>query len=351
MTSNKSSAQSRKRKASASTSNARPTTTTTRTKSTGPYDRNFAQFLEDGNIYPPMYRYTDNSAPPRPENWDRIKERMAQPRPSLSPSRFSDNEFQIFEQIDADVAKEMQVRERVIPVIEGTIPNDKCRAGSIPFNNLAPLITDANLVPGNPDIYYGARPGQLDRRIRDELSDQIIPSTQHDLPMAPNFFVAAKGPDGTPAVASRQACYDGALGARGMHTLASYGRNSRHNTASTITSTYQSGTLKMYVSHVVVNNEGSPEYHMSQLNAWSMTGNAKAFREGATAFRNARDWAQEQRDELIEGANEMAQDAGSDRVGNVQDLDDLISPQPGSETRHTRNRPKQTRSQRKRCKK
>jgi hypothetical protein len=46
--------------------------------------------------------------------------------------------------------------------------------------------------------------------------------TQHDLPIAPNFFLAAKGPDGSAAVAKRQACYDGALGERGMHSLQSY---------------------------------------------------------------------------------------------------------------------------------
>ncbi|KAI0187943.1 hypothetical protein F4808DRAFT_466292 [Astrocystis sublimbata] len=43
-------------------------------------------------------------------------------------------------------------------------------------------------------------------------SRRIVPSTQPDLPVAPNFFLAAKGPDGSLAVVERQACYDGALG-------------------------------------------------------------------------------------------------------------------------------------------
>jgi hypothetical protein len=66
---------------------------------------------------------------------------------------------------------------------------------------------DSTLVPGNPDIYYGTRPEQLNRRVRDELSGHIIPSTQDDLPITPNFFLAAKGPDGSLTVAGRQASY------------------------------------------------------------------------------------------------------------------------------------------------
>ena len=95
----------------------------------------------------------------------------------------------------------------VIPILEGQIKDAKCVSGGIPFTNLAPL-TGENVVPGNPDIYYGARPEQLDRRVRNEqfqnnLSDRIVPSTQHDFPILPNFVLAAKGPDGSPAVAGR----------------------------------------------------------------------------------------------------------------------------------------------------
>jgi hypothetical protein len=134
------------------------------------------------------------------------------------------------------------VSELVIPIIEGNIADARCRSGGIPFTNLDPL-TDGKLKPGNPDIYYSARPEQLTREVRDELGGQIIPSTQHDLPIAPNFFVAAKGPDGSLAVAGRQACYDGTLGARSMHSLQSYGRDEPvcDNNASTITSIYHSG--------------------------------------------------------------------------------------------------------------
>jgi hypothetical protein len=213
-----------------------------------------------------------------------------------------------FVRADAHAFKEKQITESVISVIEGNGGDARCVAGGIPFRNLDHL-TDGTLVPGNPDRYYGARPEQLDRRIRSELDDQIVPSTQHDLPIAPNFFLAAKGPDGSASVARRQASYDGALGARGVHSLQEYGKDEPEfdNNAYTISSIYHDGTLKMFTSHpskLAISDR--PEYYMTQIKGWSMTSDSDAFREGATWYRNGRDWAKEQRDEAIKRANERA---------------------------------------------
>ncbi|KAH7021752.1 hypothetical protein B0J12DRAFT_705367 [Macrophomina phaseolina] len=261
MSSSNSSARSAKL-SSTTTSSTKPTTNTTRTKSTGVYDRDFQQHLIDNAVYPHGYRYLDGSVPAKPKNWKDVNEILAQPRPSLSPSRFTDEEYEMFVQADADAHEEKA----------------------------------------------SVRIEQLSRKVRDELGGQIIPSTQHDLPVAPNFFLAAKGPDGSLAVAGRQACYDGALGARGMHGLQSYQQDEPiyDNNAYTITSIYHGGQLKMYTSHVAPPRSpgGRPEYHMSQINTWGMTGNADTFRQGARAYRNARDWAKEQRDEAIRQANE-----------------------------------------------
>ncbi|KAG5295321.1 hypothetical protein I7I48_12169 [Histoplasma ohiense] len=43
---------------------------------------------------------------------------------------------------------------------------------------------------------------------------------------------------------------------------------------------------------------------MTQLKGWSMTSDPGTFRHGASAYRNARDWAKEKRDEFIRDANE-----------------------------------------------
>jgi hypothetical protein len=50
---------------------------------------------------------------------------------------------------------------------------------------------------------------------------------------------------------------------------------------------------------------------MTQLKGWSMTGDAETFRKGATAYRNARDWAKKMRDDFIMAANERLSDAQS----------------------------------------
>jgi hypothetical protein len=306
MSSSQSRSRGRKRD-STSTSNIRSTTKTTTTKSTGPYDRGFQQNLIDGGVYPHAYEYPDGRIPAKPNNWEEINQRLAQPRPSLSPSKFSGEAHEKFIRADAHAFKEKQITTSVIPIIEGEIRDAKCVSGGLLFTNLDHL-TDGTLAPGNPDIYYGARPEQLNRRVRNELSGHIIPSTQDDLPIAPNFFLAAKGPDGSAAVAKRQACYDGALGARGMHSLQSYGQeNSSHdNNAYTISTIYHDGTLKMYTSYPTQpTNPGSPpEYHMHQLRSFAMADTAETFRQGATSYRNARDWAKEQRDEAIRRANE-----------------------------------------------
>lgn len=280
---------------------------TTSTKSTGPYDRAFQQHLIDHNILPHGYEYPDGRLPKEPDNMDEIRQMLAQSRASLSPSKFSNEDFRKFERADAQAYKEREVTTNVIPIIQGDVGDKKCVAGEIPFTNLEHL-TDGTLVPGNPDLYFGARPEQLKRAIRRELSNYVEPSTQHDLPIAPNYLFQAKGPDGSLSVAARQASYDGALGARGIHCLQSYRQTEPQydNNAYTITSIYHGGQLKMYTSHPIppLVAGGQPGFVMTQIKTWGMTGDVDTFRQGAAAFRNGRDWAKRERDKVIDETNE-----------------------------------------------
>ncbi len=298
-------------------SKSKSTPNTTITKSTGPYDRAFQQHLIDFGVYPDRYEYPDGRCPSRPENIDEIRQVLAQRRESLSPSRFQEKEFEKFQRADAHATKERQVTTSVIPLVQGDVGDSKCVSGEIPFTNLDHL-TDGSLVPGNPDLYYGARPAQLDPQVRAELGGHIIPSTQPDLPLAPNFFLAVKGPDGSLAVASRQACYDGALGTRGVHSLRSYvaGASALDNKAYVITSLYHGGTLRMYTCHPTQPSPGARlEYVMTQINSWSLTGNAEAFRQGVGAYRNGMDWTKAQRDDAIRQANEKVTNRASKSRG------------------------------------
>ncbi len=98
-------------------------------------------------------------------------------------------------------------------------------------------------------------------------------------------------------------------GARGVHELRSYidGETLYDNNAYTITSTYHgdTGDLKIYSMHPTSSKDPQNpiEYHMTQLRGWKMTDTPDVFRQGASALRNARDWAQEKRKELIAAAN------------------------------------------------
>lgn len=204
----------------------------------------------------------------------------------------------------------------------GTILDIKCVAGDIPFTNLKNL-TNGTIVAGKPDLYYGSRPEQLDVRVRREQSRMIIPSSQGDLPILPNFTLETKGPDGTLSVAARQPCYNGALGARGMQSLQSYGRPGLEydNKAYTISTIYQGGQLKMFACHPIPPRSPGeePGFLTPQIETWGLTGNADKFRQGASAFRNARDWAQGKRDAAIKQANELAK-GPSVRVSSLQNI-------------------------------
>ncbi|KAM3563883.1 hypothetical protein MY1884_001004 [Beauveria asiatica] len=97
-----------------------------------------------------------------------------------------------------------------------------------------------------------------------------------------------------------------------MHTLQNYGEDAPvyDSNARTFSSTYHAGTgtLQLYAHHItgpMVEGE-LPEYHMTQLRTFGMTDTRETFIAGATAFRNARDIAQKQRETFIQAANGRA---------------------------------------------
>ena len=229
--------------------------------------------------------------------------------PRSLPRRFRDDRFEVFQQADADASKESQVITDVMSLIEGNVGDRRCVTRQTPFTNLDHL-TDGTLVAASPDICYGARPEQLDRMVRETLSGRIVPSTQGNLPVAPNYFVEVKGPDGSAAVAQRQITYDMALGERGQVALLAFGETQpvydQH--AHTLGYTYQDGHVRMYATHMIESSVAGAqsEYVMTQVDSYSLTGNPRSFCEGIRACRNGRDWAKQQRDRAIVQANDRA---------------------------------------------
>ncbi|KAK1807977.1 hypothetical protein LTR12_017668 [Friedmanniomyces endolithicus] len=281
---------------------------TGRTGTTGPYDAQFQQMLIDQGVYPHGYRPSTGAKPPKPQNMEDIYRRLSQPRPSLSPSQFSEGAFEDFQDQNGAASSEQDVMTDVIPTIRGRAGTKFHKAGDTLFNNLvkfAPGIADAK-----PDGYDGARPAEIDPAVRNHLTGYIIPSTSTRLPAAPNHLTEVKVPSGRSDVLGRQAMYAGAIGGRAMWELQNYGNDTPiyDGNAYTLVPTYHSGegSLRVYATHPRPSATGQTEYHMTQLDSYAMMGNANSFRQGATAFRNSRDFSKEQRDRFIAAANATA---------------------------------------------
>ncbi|KAL7963195.1 hypothetical protein V8C34DRAFT_310746 [Trichoderma compactum] len=279
--------------------------TTTTKKSTTPYNRGFEQHLTDHAVHPTWKS--------QKLDLEDIRAAIAVPRRSLSPSKFSDSAFETFQDSNAQSKDEDDVKAYVIPTIIGTKQRDYLFAINTLFGNIKPLTDD------------------LDRSIRDKLSGYIIPSTMEDKPMVPNLFMEVKGPDGSLAVATRQARYNGAIGSRAIHSLQNYKKEepAYNSNPYAFSSIYHGGQLQLYAHHVTASTtpEGRPEYHMTQLDTWGMAGNINSFRRGATAFRNLRDLAKRHRDNLIQEANARASQvrAAAARADTTQPHEQEIS--------------------------
>ena len=315
----------------------RESNTSSKTRRTSAYDDDFQQHLVDHGVYPAGYGDVRNLQ--EPHNWKEINARLALPRASLSPSRFTYDAFLDFKEENQEALTENTVMSRAFPIIAGTadIPSQE----NILFGNLKDL-TDGSITKAKPDFYDGSDPSKVKKQIREELGPYIVPSTNTTASCLPNFFTEGKGPNGNPAVCKRQALYDGALAARGIHKLRSYvdPETAYDNNAYTITSTYHgsTGALKLYSTHPTpsMSPDIPIEYRMTELNGWDMTGNPDTFRQGANALRNARAWAKEKREEVIATANAKALNVEhSDLVSSTQSFVSLSSNEaahPESET-------------------
>ncbi|KAM5347059.1 hypothetical protein ACJ41O_010064 [Fusarium nematophilum] len=308
-----------------------PPTPEMKAKKATSYSRNFDLHLTDHAIHS-----TWRSQEP---DLEEIRATLAVPRPSLAGSAFSESAFKAFQKRNDRAKDEDDVLANVIPTILGPTQADRFCARRTVFANLEPL-TDDTIAPPKPDIYYGSYPEELAEPARNELASHIIPSTMLDKPMAPNFFLEVRGPDAGPAGATRQARYDGAIGSRAMHSLQNYGAEKPQydSKAHTFSSIYQGGALRLYAHHVTAptTEGGRPEYHMTQVDGYAMTGNLDTFVKGAGALRNALDFAEQQRGDLIQAANARASQAAAGQERTTTETqppedsaDELVLSPPG----------------------
>ncbi|KFG83453.1 hypothetical protein MANI_018083 [Metarhizium anisopliae] len=281
------------------------------------YGKDFQQHLADYNVHVNNWRS-------KALNATEMQSELAHERASLSPSQFSDSDFEEFRRKNEDPALESEVITSVPPILCGnsSIHNQQ----NVLFTELEP-ITNSGAIQPKPDFFDGACLGDLDQNIRNNegILSAAIPTKHPNVPVVPNFFLEVQGPDGNASVAQRQACYDGAYGTRAIHALQNYKETEPiyDGNAYTYSSTYYAGTgtLQLYAHHVTapatVNER--PQYHMTQIDGWQMTGNINSFRRGATVFRNARDSAQRYRNHFIQAANAKATQAMPSVQENLND--------------------------------
>lgn len=309
------------------------TTTTTTTKSKRVDGPAFKQHLIEHGIYPLGYQCPGGRTLTSPRNLDAITKVLHTHRRSLSPSQFSEAKFELFEAAHNRARNEREIVHDVLPFIEGDAPSKECRAREVQYSNLKP-VTDGTYPAPKPDFYDGALSQQLERNILEELSGLVVPSRQDDYPIAPNFFMEAKGPEGNQSVADRQIYYDLAAGERAQAALLAYQQSSsdQRSLAHTLGFTYVGGMLKLIAAHI--NQPLRPgsrlEYVMTKVKAWAMISDSDTFRKGATAYRNARDWAERQRSEAIQQANERAKNQALAVVHHEHDLETGVSDEPSA---------------------
>ncbi|OAA42933.1 hypothetical protein BBO_04848 [Beauveria brongniartii RCEF 3172] len=284
----------------------RRSTQSKKVKRSSAYDKDFEQNLIDHRIYPKGFRYSDHGGlTPKPSNLEAIHEALAAPRASLSPTRVSHATFEHFETENDSALSESVVVADILPTVLGNAKIPCAR--NLHFTNLDSL-TDGTTVNAVPDLYDGSHPVDINIAIRQELNKTIMPTSHDHAPAAPNFFLEAKPPSKGIDVAKRQACLDGALGARAMHSLQNYGEDKPiyDGNAYAYSSIYHSGQLVLYAHHMTgptAARGGRAKYHMTQLKGFLLTGDRETFIRGATAVRNARDYARQQRNMLIQKAN------------------------------------------------
>ncbi|KAL1892356.1 hypothetical protein Sste5346_007094 [Sporothrix stenoceras] len=277
------------------------------------YDGNFESHMDD-------FKILAVARSSRPSNLVEVVAALRAPREEARDA-VTEDDFARLQAAYDRAFDEDDVVTIILPLVVG--PSDWFEHNSsrnVLCNNLTPL-TNNTIVSIKPNVYYGAPSSQFAPDVRATLAAHIIPTAAAPRPLLPNFFVEIKGPSGTEIVALRQVRYDGAVGARAMHSLQNYAAvrdglpRSAHvydGRVRALSVTLFSDRLRIFGHHITAPapGESRPTYHMTRLGGWLLTEEFDQFRQGVYAYRNARDLARRFRDELIAEANNVARISG-----------------------------------------
>jgi hypothetical protein len=270
----------------------------------GAYDRNFQDVLVNNGV---LGEAEDGPNTQRPANWTAINERMRRRRDSLSSDMFGRIDHEQFRRTDALTERGGNPLFSVVQSLQGGNRGiSSAERGT--WENLAPLVVEEPLAP-QPESYDARRALHVNGRVRQALASLIVPSTGYPMRVLPNFAVSAKKKTFPADNLRLVALHAGAHGARAMHQMQMYGAEGHEphdNKAYTIGATYHDRVLRLYTIHPTPSTnptKRATDYQMNELGAWAVGRTPEAFREGASAFRNLREWADEMRAEFVDKAN------------------------------------------------
>ena len=320
-----------------------PSTEATRktpnSQKTGPFNFDFDSHLTDHHIY-------SRNLTQKP-NLLEIREALAVPLPGDLHSQFTEDAFEAFSASVLDARSGGDVLANITPTLLGQNVANYDTARNLIFGNIKPL-TDGSLVAPKPDLYDGVNPTTLDKAIREELADVIVPSKSGGNPVVPNFFFEIAGPKSRPMVAELRARYHGAIGARAMNALQSYGKQTPvyDGKAYSFSSVYHRGILEIYAHHLTapITARKQPVYHMTRVDIFVLLKH-RDFHEAVTALRNCRDLAKKWRNKFIQAANTRRSPMGlspiksdateicADNLPSLQSID-AVPPESHAGLRH-----------------
>ena len=273
----------------------------------------FETYCLDHGIYAPDYGNLDGEAI-RPSNFGDIQRAIVAPR-TCTPT---EQDFQRFQKM-VQRSTEAKAGNILINILRNGLESSVPYEQGAQFSNLTPLIApvedDPGLVEPKPDYYEGSSPTSINTKVLKDLAKTIIPTQHDDYPVLPNYLLEFKSIDGSRRVCYCQAMYDGALGARAMQSMLSYGKlqNTTDDTARVLTATFDGAIVAMYAHHVRTSSSDPTklEYYTTCLQIWCITWNYTQFKEAINALRNGQELAAKWREEAIRGASLMLEGSGS----------------------------------------
>ncbi|PHH62852.1 hypothetical protein CDD81_6652 [Ophiocordyceps australis] len=270
------------------------------------YDRAFAHHLRKHNVILPEYQGKGKSKISEPANKATIMTELSKSRESLTPSSIKTEHLTYFQKINEQGSIAIMSRD-ALPMVEGRYRGtDK----AVPFRaqelNTLTHLTDGTLPPIMPQRAHGSPPAKLHEELRKDFEHYVCPTVWEKDGIVPNFFCELRDSTGNPDGLQRDLGYSLVFGARAIHWLRVYSHKKGQELdgcAYALGFTLQEGNLALYAGRARKGQAGSTGYVVNQMGSWVINDTVDGFRKGAKIYRNARDWADRMRQEVIDEAN------------------------------------------------